>query len=271
MQRYTGQNQLSMLINNHFSKEMEAIDILNKEFSKQDFPEETYYTKELEKHISSAWNYANCEKQIAVLSDLHTGQSYIFYGDFSKKLNLRPKDTKETIGSIWEKNILKRIHPESLKQKYINELFFFNFIKRQSGSKKNNFHLYNRIYMKDCSGKYIPVLHRTSYIYDSSTKRILFALCLYGPLWTEMKSDIILDCTTGNIIDVRQLNSDRILTERETQILKCIASGMMSKDIAYELSISKNTVSRHRQEILKKLQVRNSIEACRIARELGLL
>lgn len=28
---------------------------------------------------------------------------------------------------------------------------------------------------------------------------------------------------------------------------------------------------RHRQEILKKLQVRNSIEACRVAGELGIL
>jgi len=37
------------------------------------------------------------------------------------------------------------------------------------------------------------------------------------------------------------------------------------------LSISVNTVSRHRQEILGKLQVKNSIEACRIAKELQLL
>ena len=37
------------------------------------------------------------------------------------------------------------------------------------------------------------------------------------------------------------------------------------------LAISPNTVSRHRQEILGKLQVKNSIEACRIARDLELI
>ena len=43
------------------------------------------------------------------------------------------------------------------------------------------------------------------------------------------------------------------------------------KDIAAAMSISINTVSRHRQDILRKLQVRNSIEACRMARRLGLI
>ena len=36
-------------------------------------------------------------------------------------------------------------------------------------------------------------------------------------------------------------------------------------------NISVNTVSRHRQEILAKLQVKNSIEACRVAQDLGLI
>ena len=46
---------------------------------------------------------------------------------------------------------------------------------------------------------------------------------------------------------------------------------MMSKEIASTLSISINTVNRHRQNILEKLHVSNSIEACRIAKGLKLL
>lgn len=55
------------------------------------------------------------------------------------------------------------------------------------------------------------------------------------------------------------------------EILQLINKGKMSKDIAQTLSISINTVNRHRQNILEKLQVNNSIEACRIAKELHLL
>ena len=62
-----------------------------------------------------------------------------------------------------------------------------------------------------------------------------------------------------------------ILSEREKQILRLIDQGMMSRDIAETLCISIHTVSRHRQEILGKLQVRNSIEACRIARDLKII
>lgn len=46
---------------------------------------------------------------------------------------------------------------------------------------------------------------------------------------------------------------------------------LTSKEIAETLSISINTVSRQRQEILGKLQVKNSIEACRIAKDLKLI
>ena len=46
---------------------------------------------------------------------------------------------------------------------------------------------------------------------------------------------------------------------------------MTSKAIADRLCISVHTVSRHRQEILSKLQVGNSTEAIRIARQLGII
>jgi len=45
----------------------------------------------------------------------------------------------------------------------------------------------------------------------------------------------------------------------------------LSKEIADTLSISINTVNRHRQNILERLRVNNSIEACRIAEFMGLL
>ena len=62
----------------------------------------------------------------------------------------------------------------------------------------------------------------------------------------------------------------QILSDREKQILRLIDKGLMSKEIASQLSISVHTVSRHRQEILSKLQVKSSIEACRVAKELGI-
>ena len=62
-----------------------------------------------------------------------------------------------------------------------------------------------------------------------------------------------------------------ILSEREKEILRCIRKGLSSKEIAATLYISVNTVNRHRQNILEKLSVSNSIEACRAAELMKLL
>lgn len=82
---------------------------------------------------------------------------------------------------------------------------------------------------------------------------------------------MVINSVDGSIIGLESGNSPNILTPREKQILTLIDKGLMSKEISGRLSISINTVSRHRQEILGKLQVKNSIEACRIAKDLKLI
>lgn len=71
--------------------------------------------------------------------------------------------------------------------------------------------------------------------------------------------------------EIGKQDSTRILSVREKQVLSLIDKGLTSKKIAETLSISINTVSRHRQEILGKLQVKNSIEACRVSKDLKLI
>jgi DNA-binding CsgD family transcriptional regulator len=62
-----------------------------------------------------------------------------------------------------------------------------------------------------------------------------------------------------------------LLSERETDILKLIHEGLMSKEISDRLCISPHTVNTHRQRILEKLRVDTSIEAVKYAAALGLL
>eukprot|EP00825_Cyclidium_porcatum_P024122 TRINITY_DN26650_c0_g1_i2.p4 TRINITY_DN26650_c0_g1~~TRINITY_DN26650_c0_g1_i2.p4 ORF type:complete len:108 (+),score=15.68 TRINITY_DN26650_c0_g1_i2:196-519(+) len=74
----------------------------------------------------------------------------------------------------------------------------------------------------------------------------------------------------GRILESGNQTTNNILSDREKEILQLIDQGKMSKEIAPDLSISINTVNRHRQNILEKLHVGNSIEACRIAKVLNL-
>ncbi|MDA1326749.1 MAG: response regulator transcription factor [Proteobacteria bacterium] len=52
-----------------------------------------------------------------------------------------------------------------------------------------------------------------------------------------------------------------LLTKREEQVLKQVAQGLNNKEIALDLSLSENTVKRYMTNILRKLQVRNRVEA----------
>ena len=50
------------------------------------------------------------------------------------------------------------------------------------------------------------------------------------------------------------------LTQREKEILYCIAEGLSSKQIATKLQISENTVANHRKNMLWKTGAKNSAE-----------
>lgn len=55
---------------------MDTVDILNKEFSMQDFTGDQPYDEMLVRYKDIACNYARMENVIAVLSDLRTRSSY---------------------------------------------------------------------------------------------------------------------------------------------------------------------------------------------------
>jgi DNA-binding NarL/FixJ family response regulator len=65
--------------------------------------------------------------------------------------------------------------------------------------------------------------------------------------------------------------SEDPLTPRETEVVKLIAEGNSSKDIARTLVISEKTVERHRANILEKLGMRDRVHLTRYAIRRGLV
>jgi DNA-binding NarL/FixJ family response regulator len=60
------------------------------------------------------------------------------------------------------------------------------------------------------------------------------------------------------------------LTDRETEILRLVAKGLSSRQIAERLVLSHRTVQNHTQNVLAKLQLHNRVELARYAIERGL-
>lgn len=69
----------------------------------------------------------------------------------------------------------------------------------------------------------------------------------------------------------QQLKSIPPLTRREKQILRMIAEGKTSADIAKELTLSPLTIETHRRNLMQKMDVKNAAALIRTATELQLL
>lgn len=61
------------------------------------------------------------------------------------------------------------------------------------------------------------------------------------------------------------------LSEREMEVLECIASGLTTQEIANKLFISKNTVETHRKNLLFKIKARNTAELVKNAYKKGII
>lgn len=219
--------------------------------------------------ISYAKAIAMMEQVIAVLSDLRLGNSRIFYGNFSKVLGAtEPPDEN----SIWEKEILGMMPKSDCDEKYLAELRFYNFLRRISKSLRSNYYLATKLRFNIANNKSVDVLHRMYYIYGETEDTLNYALCLYGPMTFDFPGrSVAINSVTGQTQPLTSESDTTILSRREKQVLQMIANGRTSKEIAEALTISIHTVSRHRQDILAKLQVKNSLEACQLARSLALI
>lgn len=229
----------------------------------------------LEQYKQIAAIYAQVENSIAVLSDLKVGKSYIFNGALAEALGLNHKDSTHEIDSIWEEEIYNLIHPEDLAARHILELKFFHLLKKTPIQQRIHFRTHSLLRMSNAKGEYVPILHRTFYLCNQNNGTLWIALCLYN-FASSMEpiqhfEGTIQNTATGEVIKETHCSVSEILSPREKEVLRLIESGLPSKQIATRLNISKNTVDRHRQNMMEKLRVGNSVEAIKVARELELL
>lgn len=220
-----------------------------------------------------AESYTRLENAISVLSDMKSRKSYIFCGGIAEHLGFEPGQAE--INSIWEDDLLSRVHSEDLQKKYRLEFQFFQLLKSISINERPDYNVITRLRMRNREGKYCVIKHRLFYLSSSADGSIWLALCLYNLVFDypgfDVPDGVIINMRTGEILGSSHQGFDEILSERERQILQLIKLGKRSKEIANILSLSIHTVNRHRQNIFQKLNVSNALEACRIADATGLL
>jgi len=208
----------------------------------------------------------------------HYKKEHIYYSDnFCRFLGYESgfidKREKDFIDS--------KIHPDDFIALTENGISLLKLFYRFSSEEKTNYKLVNEFRILNSEDKYLRVIEQHQ----------ILELDISGNLWLSLgiidispdqKSEEglnsqLLNFKTGKTINfgknagIRKEFQKPELTLRETEILKLVKEGLLSKEISDKLSISLHTVNTHRQKILDKLGANNSIEAISYASGLGLL
>lgn len=171
-----------------------------------------------------------------------------------------------------------RVHPDDLiylleSGIYYLELAFFKVPRSQW----KNYKVVSDYRLKNAGGEYVRVIEQ----------HLCLEIDKHGNVWLDLSimdlnpdQDMnapfrsrLINFKTGDYYEFKpeKLIDTPQLSIREKEVLKLIADGMISKQIADKLFISINTVNTHRQKIIEKLNVTNTAEAIRYASELGWL
>jgi DNA-binding NarL/FixJ family response regulator len=76
---------------------------------------------------------------------------------------------------------------------------------------------------------------------------------------------------SGKSNGIEQLQAKSLLTRREQEVLKMIAMELTNDEIAQKLSVAKRTIDTHRQNLINKLHVKNTVGLIKAAYKLNLV
>lgn len=251
-----------MAKNNHQYIELENL------YSEQLTSAEDYLDGKLDNYKAIAAVYARMESCISVLSDLKERKSYIYYGVLGQDLGIAEEGTIRELDTIWEEEVLSRIPSKELQRKQEEEIKFFSFVKKKTYD-GHRYYMLSSLTMRHPDGELRPVIHKIFYFHCGKTIR--YALCLYIATSVALPESRIVNSRTGEEIALCKIDSSSMLSTREKEVLKLISKGHSSKEISDILGISIHTVSRHRQNIIESMNVRNSSQACQLAHQMGLI
>ncbi len=239
-----------------------------------------------QRFVQSELDYNIVARHISYLEQLNNiGSSAISVFDMFKRKHLYMSSNFESILG-WEiKKVAEdeftsdanKVHYDDAIQLFKAGIYFTSFILGLPGNKRKEFKMIAdyRVIGKD--EKYVRVLEQQSALELDRNGNIWLALSFldlspYSDIETTFRCRT-LNHKTGELYkfpDDAKTESD-ILSLREKDVLGLIAKGLISREIGDMLFISVNTVNTHRQNIIRKLNVKNTSEAIQYAMSIGIL
>ncbi len=171
--------------------------------------------------------------------------------------------------------IKELIHPDDREKVAELQIRHGKFIDSLPPGERNDYRTIYQVRMRGAHGRYINVVSRHQVIETDRNGKawIVMGVMELSPDQTpaDRVKCSVLNFRTGRFFNPYAESLERELTDRESEILSLIGQGLLSKEIAGRLGISKYTVDNHRKNIIAKLEADNAIEAINTARAAGLI
>lgn len=169
-----------------------------------------------------------------------------------------------------------KIHPDDFFEYKRNLLQVGEFLMQKPKEERPDYKHIFELRVQNIQGQYIRVSWERETLKTDKSGSLWLMLGVIHVL-SDQNEEAKLKSFFINLKTAERIPFDFIqeplfeLSEREKEILGFVQQGLLSKEIAEKLSISVNTVNIHRQNILQKMQVNNSLEAVEKGRKSGIL
>lgn len=170
-----------------------------------------------------------------------------------------------------------RKHPDDAKSSMQMGIHYLKRVFEQPKDQRKDFKMVSEFRMMNAENRYIRVSERFQVLEMDDNGNIWLVLSVLD-LAADQNPQLpyraqAINFQTGEVLayEPEGLKEQSPLSVREIEVLNLISSGKLSKEIADQLNISVHTVNTHRQRIIEKLNVGNSIEAVNTAARIGLL
>ncbi len=174
-----------------------------------------------------------------------------------------------TAGEMSFKKYASIIHPDDASFLILFESKIVEFYKYLSSDQMPTYKFCYDLRVKSKDGAYVRLLQQTIPVKHVSNENTLLTLGIHTDITHLKKAGTpVLSFISQNggpsfydVFNDKQKNCDAFsLTQREKEIIRLLAEGCQSKDIAAKLCISSHTVKTHRKNILAKTGMKTTAE-----------
>lgn len=207
-------------------------------------------------------------------------QSFWYIGDFFTSKIVKVGGAFETESPLLKKdwegmvpaNIGKLFHPDDLPKMEAFLVFMANFLSKKTEKQRSNIKFSKLFRMRNKNKKFTWRLMEFPEIsYENNMPRYVFCKisnyehivsnikCTMYVLDTNSKKKTLYYCENKEVV-LQPFIYDKQLSDREIEVIKLLCKGLLSKEIADMLKISKHTVENHKQNIFVKTKTKKVTE-----------